>query len=183
MSADTAVPAIATGESESARLVNSARNEESNSISFYKLQGRLLKAMRTICRLEDGDHIMVCVSGGKDSATLLHLLLLLQEKLKTSSPKEGGGARFDLTVVHVDQKQPGYNGTALVHWLDGLNVAYRIRQEDTYSVAVDKTAEGKSFCTLCSRLRRGILYSAALELGCNKLCWDITRITVLKHCS
>eukprot|EP00797_Seminavis_robusta_P027819 Sro527_g160590.1 cytidine(32) 2-sulfurtransferase (253) ;mRNA; r:13013-13771 len=112
--------------------------------------------------LQDGDHIMVCVSGGKDSASLLVLLMKLQQHLQT---------KFRLTAVHVDQKQPGYNGTSLVEWLrDDLKVDdYRIVEEDTYSIVVNKTQADKSFCTLCSRLRRGILYSTALELGCNKI--------------
>lgn len=103
---------------------------------------------------------MVCVSGGKDSATLLYLLLLLQKQLPV---------KFRLTAVHVDQKQPGYNGTSLVNWLDELEVPYKIVEEDTYSIVVDKTPENKSYCTVCSRLRRGILYSTAMELECNKI--------------
>jgi tRNA 2-thiocytidine biosynthesis protein TtcA len=112
--------------------------------------------------LEDGDHIMVCVSGGKDSATLWHLLTLLQEKLPVD---------FRLTAVHVDQKQPGYDGTVLVNWFreDYPQHDFCVIEEDTYSIVVDKTAPGKSYCTVCSRLRRGILYSKAIELGCNKI--------------
>ena len=120
--------------------------------------------MRQVCKdyqmLEEGDHIMVCVSGGKDSATLLYLLREMQERLPIN---------FDLTVVHVDQKQPGYNGTSLVAWLEELQVPYRIVEEDTYSIVVEKTPEDKSYCTVCSRLRRGILYSTTMDLGCNKV--------------
>lgn len=128
----------------------------------FQLQGKLLKRFRQTCRdyemIQPGDHIMVCVSGGKDSATLLSLMLQMQSVVK-----------FDITAVHVDQKQPGYDGRPLVEWLEEMGVTYRIVEEDTYSVVVDKTAPGKSFCTLCSRLRRGILYSKAIELGCNKI--------------
>ena len=132
---------------------------------LFKLQGKLLKQVRKVCQsyemLEDGDHIMVCVSGGKDSATMLYLLLLLQQRLPVD---------FRLTAVHVDQKQPGYNGTSLVNWLENdLKVPFEVVEEDTYSVVVEKTPENKSFCTVCSRLRRGILYSKAVELGCNKI--------------
>ncbi len=133
---------------------------------LYKLQGRLLKNLRQTAlsynMLEDGDHIMVCVSGGKDSATLWHLLTLLQEKLPVD---------FRLTAVHVDQKQPGYDGTVLVNWFreDYPQHDFCVIEEDTYSIVVDKTAPGKSYCTVCSRLRRGILYSKAIELGCNKI--------------
>jgi len=136
----------------------------------YQLQGRLLKGLRQASldykMLENGDHVMVCVSGGKDSATLLELLtqLVLRARLDVK-----------LTAVHVDQKQPGYDGRPLVEWLEHSYkqqygfVDYRIIEEDTYSVVVNKTAVGKSYCTLCSRLRRGILYSTAMELGCNKI--------------
>ena len=113
--------------------------------------------------LQDGDNIMVCVSGGKDSAALLVLLMHLQEQLRPI------GVDFKLKAVHVDQKQPGYDGAPLVQWFHELGVDYEIIEEDTYSVVVDKTDSGKSYCTMCSRLRRGILYSKALELGCNKL--------------
>jgi len=123
-----------------------------------------MKNLRTTCldynMLEEGDHIMVCVSGGKDSATLLYLLREMQKSLPIS---------FKLTAVHVDQKQPGYDGRPLVEWLEGMNVKYEIIEEDTYSIVVDKTKEGKSYCTMCSRLRRGILYTAADRIGCNKI--------------
>ena len=140
-------------------------NAKYDDRELNKLQGKLLKKVRQVCKdyqmLEDGDHIMVCVSGGKDSATLLSLLLILQEKLPIS---------IRLTAVHVDQKQPGYNGTSLVKWLeDDMKVPFEVVEEDTYSIVVEKTPESKSFCTVCSRLRRGILYSKAIELGCNKI--------------
>jgi len=130
-----------------------------------KLQAKLLKKTREVCKeyqmLEDGDHIMVCVSGGKDSATLLYLLRLMQQRLPVS---------FNITAVHVDQKQPGYNGTSLVKWLEeDLKVPFLVVEENTYSVVVEKTAPNKSYCAVCSRLRRGIIYSTALELGCNKI--------------
>lgn len=121
--------------------------------------------MRGICSdyrmIEEGDHIMVCVSGGKDSATLLNLFLSLQQKLPVN---------FEITAVHVDQKQPGYNGASLVQWLQSdLQVNHKIVEEDTYSIVMDKTKPGKSYCAVCSRLRRGILYTTALDLGCNKI--------------
>lgn len=123
-----------------------------------------MKNLRTTCldynMLEEGDHIMVCVSGGKDSATLLYLLKEMQRSLPIS---------FALTAVHVDQKQPGYDGAPLLEWLEQMEVKYEIIEEDTYSIVVDKTKEGKSFCTMCSRLRRGILYTTANKLGCNKI--------------
>ena len=162
-----------------AAATNATRNSDSQSrqpekpedrivpANLDSLQGKLLKKMRQVCQeynmLEDGDHIMVCVSGGKDSATLLYLLQEMQQRLRNS-------VNFTLTVVHVDQKQPGYNGVPLVEWLhNDIQVPSQVVEEDTYSIVVDKTAPNKSYCTVCSRLRRGILYSTALELGCNKI--------------
>ena len=141
------------------------RPQQQGEDRLHRLQGKLLKEMRKICKdyqmIQEGDHVMICVSGGKDSATLLSLFLLLQKRLPVN---------FEITAVHVDQKQPGYNGTSLVQWLDSdLDVKYKIVEEDTYSIVLDKTDPGKSFCAVCSRLRRGILYTTALELGCNKI--------------
>lgn len=103
---------------------------------------------------------MVCVSGGKDSAVMLYMLLLLQQQLTIN---------FQLTAIHVDQHQPGYDGAPLVNWLEEMGVHFQVVSEDTYSIVVEKTPENKAYCTICSRLRRGILYSKALELGCNKI--------------
>ena len=112
--------------------------------------------------INPNDHLMVCVSGGKDSATLLWLLLKLQKKIKATCP-------FRITAVHLDQHQPGYDGTPLVEWLEGLSCDYRVVSEDTYSIVMDKTKEGKTYCSMCSRLRRGILYSFADEIGATKM--------------
>ncbi len=110
--------------------------------------------------VEPGDRIMLALSGGKDSYTLLHLLRALQRRAPFA---------FDLLAVHVDQGQPGYEGERLEAYLRREAYEFRIIREDTYSVVIDKVAAGKTYCALCSRLRRGILYSAARELGCNKL--------------
>jgi tRNA 2-thiocytidine biosynthesis protein TtcA len=107
-----------------------------------------------------GDHIMVAVSGGKDSYTLLDLL----ERLRLRAPVD-----FRLTAVHLDQVQPGYDGTKLRAWLEGFGAPYEILREDTYSTVVEVTAEGKAYCGACSRLRRGVLYTNAARLGCNKI--------------
>jgi len=150
-----------------ARKLRKEREKEERGSAVGKLKFKLLKQLKTVAKdyemLQDGDHIMVCVSGGKDSAALLVLLMHLREQFRPI------GVDFRLTAVHVDQKQPGYEGAPLVEWFDELGVDYEIIEEDTYSIVVDKTSPGKSFCTMCSRLRRGILYSKALELGCNKL--------------
>jgi tRNA 2-thiocytidine biosynthesis protein TtcA len=107
-----------------------------------------------------GDHIMVAVSGGKDSYTLLDLLLRAQKRAPF---------RFELTAVHLDQRQPGYNGAPLRQWLEAHGGRFEIIEEDTYSEVVERTPAGKAYCAICSRLRRGILYTAAQRLGCNKI--------------
>mmetsp|Transcript_16603 Transcript_16603/g.30202 ORF Transcript_16603/g.30202 Transcript_16603/m.30202 type:complete len:426 (-) Transcript_16603:47-1324(-) len=135
--------------------------------SGSKLERKISKQLRDTAlkynMIENNDHIMVCVSGGKDSATLLFLLLVLRKKLSAI------GVHFDVTAVHLNQMQPGYDNTPLISWLDELGVPYKIVTEDTYSIVKEKTKEGKAYCTLCSRLRRGILYTIAHETSCNKI--------------
>ncbi|MES2503442.1 MAG: tRNA 2-thiocytidine(32) synthetase TtcA [Myxococcota bacterium] len=125
---------------------------------------KLMRSMvRTICDydlVKEGDHIMVAVSGGKDSYTLADFLWQAKKK----APFE-----FNMTVVHLDQMQPGYDGAPLREWLERSGIPFEIVQKDTYSIVVDKTKEGGTYCSLCSRLRRGILYTAAERLGCNKI--------------
>ncbi|HVI00354.1 MAG TPA: tRNA 2-thiocytidine(32) synthetase TtcA [Enhygromyxa sp.] len=107
-----------------------------------------------------GDHVMVAMSGGKDSYTLLDLLRRAQSK----APIE-----FRITAVHLDQVQPGYDGSALRRWLEAFGAPFEIVQEDTYSTVVELTPAGKAYCAVCSRLRRGVLYNVAERLGCNKI--------------
>jgi len=129
-----------------------------------RLERRLYRKMRATCEghalLAPGDRVMVAMSGGKDSYVLFHLLTRLVPRL----PFE-----VSLVAVHLDQAQPGYDGAPLARFLAGSGWPYEILREDTYSIVLEHTEEGGTYCSLCSRLRRGILYTAAERLGCTKI--------------
>ncbi len=125
-----------------------------------QLLARVQQTSKAHALLAPGDRIMVAISGGKDSYTMLHLLTRLAPRLPFP---------VELVAVHLDQRQPGYDGSRLAAWLAASGVAYEILSEDTYSVVTAHVEEGGTYCSLCSRLRRGILYTAAERLGCNKI--------------
>lgn len=133
-------------------------------LEFNKLQKRLRRhmgqAIEDYKMIEEGDRVMVCLSGGKDSYTMLDILMNLQK----SAP-----IKFDLVAVNMDQKQPGYPEHVLPEYLDTLGLEYYIVNKDTYSIVKQKIPEGKTTCGLCSRLRRGTLYAFAEDIGATKI--------------
>ena len=134
-------------------------NVEHNKLS-KKLRRLVGRAVVDHSMIEEGDRVMVCLSGGKDSYTLLDVLRSLQRNAPV---------RFTLFALNLDQKQPGFPANVLPEYLDELDVEYHIVEEDTFSIVKDLTPDGKTYCPICSRLRRGILYNRGSALGATKI--------------
>lgn len=137
---------------------------EAQEVSTEKIIRKLRKAVynanKDFTMIEEGDKVMVCLSGGKDSYTMLDMLLHMQKVVPF---------QFEIVAVNLDQKQPGFPEEVLPNYLQALGVEYLVVEKDTYSVVVEKTPVGKTMCSLCSRLRRGNLYSTAKEIGATKI--------------
>lgn len=139
--------AIDKARLEQNKLQKKLRRQVGNAVVDYRM-------------IEDGDRVMVCVSGGKDSYTLLDILM----NLRLNAP-----VKFDLVAVNLDQKQPGFPDRVLPEYLSSVGVDYHVLEEDTYSVVQALTPEGKTTCPVCSRMRRGILYTFARKIGADKI--------------
>jgi tRNA 2-thiocytidine biosynthesis protein TtcA len=155
--------------------VTTARQADKAAFESNKLAKRLRRevgqAIADFNMIEAGDKVMVCLSGGKDSHALLDILLFLREKAPID---------FDIVAVNLDQKQPGFPAEVLPDYLTGLGIPFHIENEDTYSIVKRVIPEGKTTCSLCSRLRRGVLYRVAGELGATKIALGHHRDDILQ---
>src|SRR5215510_899474 len=159
-----------TTRAHAASLKERKRSYEDNKV-VKRLRRLTGQAIADFGMIENGDKVMVCLSGGKDSYALLDILLYLRQHAPIA---------FDVVAVNLDQKHPGFPAHVLPEYLERIGVPYRIEQQDTYSVVKRVIPEGKTMCSLCSRLRRGVLYRVAGELGATRIALGHHRDDILE---
>src|SRR5258708_27700298 len=169
---DTAAPGAAHASAVKAPLTRREQKEAYENNKLFKPLARLVgQAVGDYNMIEDGDKVMVCLSGGKDSYAMLDILMRLRERAPIN---------FDIVAVNLDQKQPGFPEHVLPEYLKQLDIPFHIENQDTYSIVKRLVPEGKTTCSLCSRLRRGILYRVAGELRATKIALGHHRDDILQ---